>query len=385
MRRASLSGRPGARAALSLAVAACGLLPAPGCTRRIAKPPAGSKNKAWTEFAGNPVIKIGDSVPHMLWNDPSVLQEGETYRMWLSGGDPREGSHVVVQVYEAESKDGLSWKIDPTPRLRAAPDPAAWDSLRIETPSVVKVGDTYHLYYSGGSYEAAQAAALSIGHATSPDGVNWSRDPANPIIARQDRDPHAWGYHGVGEPGVVYDQKRATFYLYYVSMRFATRDPTIGNVGILLATSRDGSHFEDYVDAQGQRALVLTRDVENARSGSWFGYSTPSALIAPDGRFHLFCSFIVLPQGPSSVRYVGLDHAVSPDGLHFEVVERSILEAGEGDWKDQHVRSPTVVENHGRLEMWFAGETRKPYFAAGIGFATREASTPAPERSSPSP
>lgn len=334
------------------------------------RPPAGSSSKAWQENPGNPVIKMGQRVQYILWNDPSVLKEGNTYRMWLSGGDPRNLQRIVVKVHAASSSDGLSWEIDPKPCLSPSVNPKDWDSLRIETPSVVKVDGTYHLYYSGCDEKNAKKAVYSIGHATSRNGVEWTKDPANPVIVAQTASKHQWGYMGVGEPGVVYNPKDKTFYLYYVSMKFSKVDPTIGHIGVLLAKSTDGSTFTHHVDRSGARALILTRDVKNAISGAWFGYSTPTAFISTSGEFHLFCAFIVAPGGPATARHVTLAHAVSSDGIKFKVMDEKIFEAGKGDWKDQQVRSPTVIEADGQVKMWFAGEARTPHFGAGIGSAT---------------
>jgi hypothetical protein len=343
-----------------------------GYSAKRPKPPAGSKNPAWKEYAGNPILRFGDKVPNMLWNDPSVLKEGNTYRIWLTGGDPHNPHHIVVRVFTGQSSDGISWEINPTPVLSPSPDPKAWDSLRTETPTVVKAGDTYHMYYSGFDETGGKTGYTRIGHATSPDGVKWEKDPANPILSGQDTDRFRWGYGGVGEPGIVFNPRDRKFYLYYTGMRFSRSNPTIGQIGILLATSSDGSHFTNYTDEKGERSLILTRDVPNAINGAWFGYTTPSPLIMHDGTFQLFCTFIVVPVGPSSARDVVLARASSTDGIHYRVADESILEAGKSDWKDQQVRSPTVVESDGKLKMWFAGEMQKPYFGSGIGFAVRD-------------
>jgi predicted GH43/DUF377 family glycosyl hydrolase len=335
------------------------------------KPPAGSPIKAWKEESSNGLIMQGHTIPKMVWNDPSVLREGNTYRMWLSGGDPSDLTHILVQVYEARSTDGISWKISPAPVVPASPDPKAWDSLRIETPSVVKVGATYHMYYSAADAKNATEGIFAIGHATSPDGTSWTKDPANPVIMGQTANKDQWGYGGNGEPGVVYNPKDQTFYLYYTGMKYGPGNR--GLMGILLATSKAGSQFTHYTDSSGARSLVLTRDVPDAIPGSWSGYSTPSAVITPDGRFHLFCAFVVAPKGPTTARHVTLDHAVSSDGKNFNVIEQNIFEAGKGDWKDDQVRSPSVVvEPDGRLKMWFAAEASNPFSNAGIGLAVRE-------------
>lgn len=247
-----------------------------------------------------------------------------------------------------------------------------WDSLRIETPSVIKVGSTYHLYYSGCDQDCGDDAVYEVGHATSPDGVVWTKDPANPVIVHQDADPQAWGYRSGGEPAALFNPADGKIYVYYVSMRFDDVDPTIGHVGILLATSDDGSSFVHHVDAGGARALIYSREAPTSSppSGAWFGSSTPAALIASDGQVHLFCDYLIAPAGPISAVQIAIDHLASNDGRAFAVVEKDLFPAGRGDWVNDGVRAPTVIQVDGHLEMWFAGETKTPIFGAGIGSAT---------------
>ena len=322
----------------------------------------------WVQPSGGPVIEIGQQLPFMMWNDPSVIKDGDVYKMWLSGGDLRNLNSIVVKVYGAQSTDGISWQIDPQPMVSPGTK-SAWDSQRIETPSVIKVNGVYHMYYAGSNADAAAAGTSSIGHATSPDGIVWTKDPSNPVVTAQTTITTQWGYGGVGEPAVVYNPLSGIFYLYYVSMRRKPTNTSIAEIGVLLAESYDGTHFTNVTDGSGQRTCVLTRDVPGAPNGAWFGYSSPGALITKDGLFHLFVSFLVAPVGPNSAQQVVIDHAKSTDGVNFKLAESNIESAGEGDWKSHQVRSPSVIEEAGHLKMWFAGETMAPYFAAGIGFA----------------
>jgi beta-1,2-mannobiose phosphorylase / 1,2-beta-oligomannan phosphorylase len=41
--------------------------------------------------------------------------------------------------------------------------------------------ESFDLWYTG--YAGDRPATMSLGHATSPDGIHWTRDPANPIFA----------------------------------------------------------------------------------------------------------------------------------------------------------------------------------------------------------
>ncbi|HEX4780377.1 MAG TPA: hypothetical protein VH301_06460, partial [Usitatibacter sp.] len=283
-----------------------------GCGGGKLVPPAGASLPEWSEHPGNPIIAMNDQVKGLLWNDPSVLKEGNVYHMWLSGGDPKDLSHIKVEVYHASSADGLKWKIDPQPVVRAG-SPGSFDDLRIETPSVVKAGNTYHMYYSGMNVEGAKQAIGSMGHATSPDGIHWTKDPANPVIMAQP-DRFKWGFRGAGEPGAVFDPRTGQIFVYYLSMRFSSDGKENGQIGVLLATSKDGSKFSHYVDEKGDRKPVLYRDLDTFK-GAWYGFMTPSALITHDGVFHLFAATF----GPKIAKDDTLVHAVSSTGYDFKV------------------------------------------------------------------
>jgi len=69
----------------------------------------------------------------------------------------------------------------------AAPDPVfrgggagAWDEKIRERGWVRFEGGLFHLWYTG--YNDARSKLRLLGHATSPDGLRWTRDPANPVF-----------------------------------------------------------------------------------------------------------------------------------------------------------------------------------------------------------
>lgn len=56
-----------------------------------------------------------------------------------------------------------------------------WDrKIRERGYILVGVDGTYHLWYTG--YATDRPPSMSLGHATSRDGIHWDRDPANPIF-----------------------------------------------------------------------------------------------------------------------------------------------------------------------------------------------------------
>ena len=60
-----------------------------------------------------------------------------------------------------------------------------WDRKIRERGYILREGDTYHLWYTGYNHnrsDAHYANTMSLGYATSPDGLRWTRHPDNPIF-----------------------------------------------------------------------------------------------------------------------------------------------------------------------------------------------------------
>jgi hypothetical protein len=98
--------------------------------------------------------------------------------------------------------------------------------------SVVRVGDTFHLYYEGG---ATGVGDLQVGHATSTDGLTWVKNPENPVL--RPGAPGEWDDGGTWDPFVLHEG--GVFKMWYGGERAGHRDFQCG-----YATSTDGTHFE---------------------------------------------------------------------------------------------------------------------------------------------
>jgi predicted GH43/DUF377 family glycosyl hydrolase len=309
----------------------------------------------WVEYKKNPVIKYKDTLSNTLWGDASVIKEDGIYKMWLVGGEPF-AQPIVAKQYYATSPDGINWDINKDPVLE--PTPGAWDSHGVETASVIKVGSTYHMYYTG--YDTDFSTAIySMGHATSKDGINWTKDPNNPIIKPQD-DPLKWGYFTTAEPAIVYH--KGTYYLYYASAK--SNWPDEGSpFGIMVATSKDGSNF-----TEGKIAHTLSSSYD---ASTYRGYSTP-AVYVDDGVFHLYHGVV---RNPDKFEQVAISSAISTNGFDFKEVEADIFATGEKAWRNYEILAPSVLLDGDTLKMWFSGQatdSSSPDFTFGIGYATKQ-------------
>jgi predicted GH43/DUF377 family glycosyl hydrolase len=114
----------------------------------------------WAKYAGNPVI-LGESngffcSPYA----PNLLFDGVLYHLWYSKCDVSE----KCQVYYAISGDGINWT-----QQGIAIQPGstgAFDSIATDYPTVLLVGDSLKMWFSG-----SDGARSRIGYATAPVAI----------------------------------------------------------------------------------------------------------------------------------------------------------------------------------------------------------------------
>lgn len=146
----------------------------------------------WTrQNDGNPVLDPG---PSGAWDNefvgsPSVLFYGNTYHMWYWGGT----DYNLRGIGYATSPDGITWtKYDDSTttslpfaesdRVLYPGQQGTWDDASVATPSVLLIESTYHMWYAG-TQDPTHSELISIGHATSTDGINWQKDiQNNPVL-----------------------------------------------------------------------------------------------------------------------------------------------------------------------------------------------------------
>nr|QOV09079.1 hypothetical protein HULAa30F3_00034 [uncultured Dehalococcoidia bacterium] len=241
----------------------------------------------WTPAVANPVMTKGAG---SAWDkygasSPTVIKNGSTYEMWYTGWTVDSGvflsligatslsaiesvmaGAVNIGIGRATSTNGTTWTKDLANPVLTKGAGAAWDKFGVGMPTVLLSGGTYHMWYTGigaafdsilGFYRQTSSLEnslltgtnLAIGHATSANGVTWTKDTANPIVNKGNS--AAWDKYGASAPSVI--QVGTNYWMYYSGIKF-TPSPlltglldgmtvsaalTAGNagVGIGLATS----------------------------------------------------------------------------------------------------------------------------------------------------
>jgi predicted GH43/DUF377 family glycosyl hydrolase len=147
----------------------------------------------WTKYPGNPVL-TATAIDQAYIATPHVIKLGLTYNMWYTG---RSTNSNQTSILYATSFDGANWSKWPHAVFSPSPDPNAWDSAGVYSPSVYFNGTNFWLWYSG---LGQNPASPQIGMAISPDGATWTRYASNPILG-----PGAqgtWDSAGVEQPNL---------------------------------------------------------------------------------------------------------------------------------------------------------------------------------------
>lgn len=134
--------------------------------------------------------------------EPSVIYDSaeKKYKMWYNALGIKD-DELAFRIGYATSADGMSWQRLKQPVLEPGAE-GAWDDVLVSHANVVKSRNGYHMFYFGVSDWSDGAAFQrgAIGQAYSPDGINWQKDPKNPIIK-----PRAgqWDMWTIGGPSAL--------------------------------------------------------------------------------------------------------------------------------------------------------------------------------------
>jgi hypothetical protein len=293
----------------------------------------------WTLKAAKPILQAGDLMEKSLWNDPSVLKMNDTYVMFMTSST-KEPFKPPVLPFRAVSTNGVDWKLDPAKPLM---DVSGTPFVSVETPSVVFFRGEFHMYYSG-VHPPGHVPAMEIGHATSPDGVNWTKDP-KPVITSSGKVAEWTGY-AVAEPGAVVVNDKIYVYFTALGARPSGTPPQLQSIG--LAISADGRTFDT-------PRVALSQSARYPPEAGYPGYSTPSALV--DGTtVHLFYDIVHFDKNAKpDWRQVAIQHAVSTDGgLTFVEDVGSVLRRDDTPWaKLGEVHGPAAIIDGDVVMLWF--------------------------------
>ena len=297
----------------------------------------------WIKYGGTggPVLSPG---PAGSWDSSgisgaTVIDDNGTYLAWYSGKND-SGNYAVGL---ATSGNGINWtKFSGNPVLTTG-QTGAWDSGNVAAKEVLFEAGEWRMYYNGwGNSEPAR-----IGLATSPDGINWTKHPSNPLL--EPGPPGAWDESHIWANCICRDVD--DWYLWY------TGQP---GYQIGLATSNDGILWAK----SPTNPLLLTQ-------GTWDADGLGNArVLIDDGLYHIWYKGLL-----GDIERIG--YAVSQDGINWiPWPTNPVLTPGSpGSWDDHKIRPMLVYRDGSRYRMWYWGYDNLT--AGHVGYArTRPATHP---------
>lgn len=296
----------------------------------------------FTPYDSLPILEFGDLILGAGWNDPCVIKEGiNNYVMYASAATTGIDFTDSIKIYRMTSSDGYTWSLNPTsPVLK--PILGTYYQGGVETPSVIKLNGTYHMYNTVyPTFDEPDITKFKIAHSTSSDGINWTTDSSPFLVA----DPNTpWMEFFVSEPGAMI--KNDTIYVFF------TAGGSTGKLSIGLVRTLNGDAIIDTLSI-----VSLPTDVYPLTS-NYEGLSTPSATMVGD-TIYLFTDVMQIVLSDSNTQ-VALHQFKSYGDLskwyHSSV---PIHTKDDFTWTDgnntSQLLAPTPLYEGNKLRLWYSG------------------------------
>jgi len=269
--------------------------------------------KTFNKYASNPVISPTVSTfDAASARDPDVQFRDNYLKMYYAGKGTSTGVGLAVGV------DNTTWKkYDQNPVF--GPSGAQWDNGQVRDPEVLRVNNTWFMYYSGN----ASNGGWRIGLAKSYDnGFYWVRPASNKIL--DVGQSGKFDDQAVRSPSIIFDKDR--YLMFYIGIDTATGTGKIG-----LATSTDGI---TWTRENGGNPIIST--------GSGWESSHLNSVTAGvvNGKYELYYE---ADGGDGKVR---LGHATSNTYTSATVVSEEIALPSNGVWNDVLVNKTEPSGTH---------------------------------------
>jgi predicted GH43/DUF377 family glycosyl hydrolase len=206
-----------------------------------------------------------------------IKVDGRYVAAWHAYPNPgyEEGAAVIGLAF---SDDFMHWERGPV--ILRAEDGAEWERGGLYKPYLVKIGDTFHLYYNAKTTGAPWKEQTGL--ATSKDLKSWTRHPANPLL--RNGPEGAPDFRFASDPVVVSHEGKWAMYYFGLAKDGYARD--------LLAIGDSPTDFRKVDEVLVDVGAPGTIDEK---------YAHKPALIYHDGAlYHFYCA--VSGKWPNDVR-----------------------------------------------------------------------------------
>ncbi len=275
-------------------------------------------HESWAiKEATNPLIKAPSAWFDRYPEHPVVLKIGDTYYMYFHAGRIDMGWHIGLAT--SHSLRG-PWTVLSQPVL--APTPGAWDSGEVACPYVMKEGEHFYMWYSG---YGADGWAIGLAMALAPEGP-WLKYVGNPLLEG-------------GWLGSV-QEVNGTYYMW--------RDPDTTERQVVLATAPQPE------GPWREQGVVLAAGPTESWDG--YGVSGECGVVYYEGVFHMFFPGSSEPP-PDIMQPTEIGYATSGDGIGWSKhpLNPVVSRGGEEEWDSYRLSEAGVLLEDGIFYVYYTG------------------------------
>jgi beta-xylosidase len=276
--------------------------------------------------------------------EPDVIKVGDTFYMYY-----RKDSSSGPSINVMSSTDGLNWNERGTVLTKSS---SGWDSAEVIAPSVILYAGKYYLYYEADNAAAKGKRAIGVAVSTSPTGP-FTKYSGNPVL----KSTLSWegvtssGYGIVGTP-VIKRASNGMFYLFYHGFKSGA-----DRIGVAYSNDPLGPW-----DKEPNNPILGL-----GPSGSW-----DDAKVAPSSVYFSHRSVAVFYEGFNGIQEhitnwrIGIAHGTidSEDGRIKSLTRPagpSIDLGPDGSWDDTTVQLPAVIKVDDKIWVYYSGNNGQAF------------------------
>lgn len=281
---------------------------------------------------------------------PTVDACGEDrLRIYFSSRDALNRSRIGMLEVDARDPQRVLY-VHPEPILDLGP-PGTFDDCGVMPSWIVRHGGLVYLYYIGWNVRNTVPYHNSVGLAVSEDGVHFRRLKQGPIMDRNADEPYF-----CATSCVLVDQGRWRNWYLSCTEWLQLEGGMEPRYHLKYAESADGIHWE--------RNGVVAIDYKSAGEG---GIVRASVLRHGEAWRMWYCYRSHIDYRTDSRSSYRIGYARSRDGVAWtRMDEESGIEVSPGEWDGFMLAYPHVIENQGKLQMFYNGDG---FGRSGFGYA----------------
>jgi predicted GH43/DUF377 family glycosyl hydrolase len=286
------------------------------------------------------------STPILLGHtEPDVIKVGDTFYMYYRN-DATNGASISVM----SSTDGLNWVERGTVLTKSS---SGWDSAEVIAPSVYFDGSTYYLYYEADNANTPGKRAIGVATSSSPTGP-FAKYSGNPVLQPTAAwEGHSSSVYGIVGTPVITKGPNGIFYLFYHGFKGGA-----DRVGVAYSNNPLGPWNKE----PNNPILDL------GPSGSWDDAKVAPSSVYFDGatKVMVFYEGFNGNQEPVINWRIGIADAEidSADGRIKSLTRRgapAINLGAEGSWDDTTVQLPSVIRVGDELRVYYSGNSGQAF------------------------